>query len=88
MNSGKIAELSLRADSGIGQMYIEGSDGKVEIVPFENGPTCRALIDAFDCYAEPHSIDVSKVVGQEIEWDWDDMGMMLAWFRPKEACDV
>jgi hypothetical protein len=76
--------------SGIAQLAI----GRVEhgvpvierLVPCENTPTARALIAAFDCAGDGHSIDNSKIRGKEIVYVLDDMGL-LKYFKPAEECD-
>lgn len=80
---GTIQDISASWGSGIGTMMIKDRDtGAIESIPFENGPTCRALIAAFDCASPEHSIDVSKLKGQEITYVWDEFGIMLGGFTP------
>jgi hypothetical protein len=46
----------------------------------DNGPTGRALGDAFDAYGEGHTINNDAIAGQEIVWFEDELGLLLAGF--------
>lgn len=70
--------------SGIGVLLIEDSEtGQMEMVPCENGPTVRALESVFgDVIGAGHTVRANGgYVGQQIEWDYDDLGQVLGWFR-------
>lgn len=51
----------------------------------DNGPLARGLIAAFDAHGEDHSIDNSKLQGQDIVWAYDDIGLCIAGFTPYQA---
>jgi len=70
--------------SGIGVLLIQDDDGTVPQQVFcESGPTGRALIAAFDCAGEGHTIDNSKLKGQRVYYQVDTLGMLE--FFIKEA---
>ena len=73
--------------SGLGHLIIEDLEtGNMDFVPCDNGPTVRALESAFgNVIGDGHRVDENGGhVGQLIQWDWDDLGLMLGWFLPFE----
>lgn len=51
----------------------------------DNAPAIRAFDDAFGNVIVPqtHSFDPDAIIGKEIEWEVDDIGVML-WMNPIE----
>jgi hypothetical protein len=87
METGIIKGFSGNWNSGIGHLIIEDMEsGHKSAVPCENGPTVRALQSAFgDVIGDAHDIkNGGGHINQKIEWDYDDMGLMLGWFAPVE----
>jgi len=72
--------------SGLGYLLIQDAETQVvERVPCDNGPTVRALNSAFgNAIGEGHTVNQSGFVGQEVFWDYDDMGLTMAGFCPVE----
>lgn len=55
------------------------------LIPADNAPTIRALEAAFGgVIDEGHTFNPDAVIGKEIYFTWDDMGMTLAGFTPVE----
>ena len=86
MKTGIIRGFRGSWSSGIGLLMIQDSNtGEIESVPCENASTIRALDDCFG-----NIIEAGNVVSQarfelgdlEIDWDFDDLGIMLGWFSP------
>lgn len=91
MNRGIIKGFEGSWGSGIGHLVIEDSEtGAEERVPCENGPTVRALESAFgDVIGAGHNVESEGGhVGQEIYWDYDEMGLMLGGFTPVNTLEV
>lgn len=57
--------------------------GENVIVFADNAPAIRAFDEAFGNVIVPqtHSFDPDALIGREIEWDVDDVGVML-WMNP------
>ncbi len=79
---GKIVQFSGSHESGIAMLVIETDEG-IEHLYCDNGPTGRALGAMFDCIGEGHSIDNSKIQGQEILFTVNGMGMLESMGLPK-----
>lgn len=76
---GTIAGFRGTWGSGIAQLDLE--DGRS--IPCENAPTVRALAAAFpDVIGPGHTVNVEALKGIEIEYWYDDLGLMLGGFRP------
>ena len=86
IRKGKIVDFIGSWGSGIAQLTMEDSEtGKIEFVPCENGPTVRALEDAFGEVITPgHTANGNGYKGKEVFWAWDEMGLMMASFMPVE----
>ena len=90
-NHGIIRGFSGTWMSGMGYLHIEDMDtGVIEPVPCENGATVRALQACFgDVIGDAHDVDnKGGHIGQEIYWDYDDMGLMLGGFTPAYDWDL
>ena len=70
--------------SGLGYLDIEDSETKqVEAVPCDNASTVRALEAAFGNVITPgHTANGPGYKGQEIYWDYDEIGLVLGGFSP------
>ena len=78
MRRGTITGFSGHWLSGIGYLLVDGV-----AVPCENAPTVRALEGAFgDVIAEGHTVSQETIVGKEIYYSMDDMGLVLDGFTP------
>lgn len=86
IRKGKIVNFIGSWGSGMGQLVMEDFEtGEVEFVPCENGPTVRALEDAFGGVITPeHTANGDGYKGKEVFWQWDEMGLMMAGFMPVE----
>ena len=84
MKTGKIVSFNGSWGSGIASLSIEDSvTGLIEQVHCENGPTVRALASVFPgTIVEGHRVDVNRLKGEEIHWDYDEFGLVLGWFSP------
>ena len=82
MERATIKGLKASWGSGIATLVIEGPNGEPGMLHADNGPLIRALDACFGCIAPGHSVDVSKIVGQEIEYELDDMGLCVAYIQP------
>lgn len=88
INLGTIKHISLSWNSGLGHMVLESDDHCAHTVPFDNGPTCRALMSAYpDCAGEGHTINTSALIGKRLYWSWDDFGLCLGGFTPEEEAN-
>ena len=88
MEHGIIKEFHGSWGSGLGHLVIEDIEtGLVQGVPCDNGPTVRALESAFgEVIGDAHDVkNGGSHINQKIEWDYDDMGLMLGWFAPVEV---
>jgi hypothetical protein len=73
MKLSKITGFAGSWQSGVATIYLDD-----EPVPCENAPTVRALASMFpNVISQGHSIDVSSIIGKEVLWVYDDMGLML-----------
>ena len=64
--------------SGIGYLLVDGVG-----VACENAPTVRALDACFgDVIAEGHTVSQEAIIGKEIYYSMDDMGLVLGGFTP------
>lgn len=76
---GKIVAFWGHQGSGLANLIIETENGK-EIVCCDNAPTVRALNALFPGFiTDGHTVDNDVIKGQEIEYEMDDMGLVLAW---------
>lgn len=67
---------------GLITFHIQKDDGEMDIVHADNGPAVRALNAAFGgVILAGHRFDPSKVVGERIVYDVDDLGLMTG-FEP------
>lgn len=67
----------VKGNGSILELIIKLEDGRVERVLAENGPTVRALAGLFGRdIIRGHSLDVSRIKGQEISFDTDDLGIL------------
>jgi len=74
MTKSKITGFSGSWQSGIATLYLDPGGP----VPCDNAPTVRALASMFpNVISQGHSIDVSSIIGKEVLWVYDDMGLML-----------
>jgi hypothetical protein len=74
---GTIMSVSASWGSGLMALSIKKGDGKIEIVRGDNGPTVRALMNVFGSdIVRGHSLQVDRIVGQEIGYDTDDLGLL------------
>lgn len=81
---GVIEAVSGNWMSGLLTMVIGGV-----VVPCDNGATVRALDACFgNVIIEGHRFNPDAVIGKEIFWSYDDMGLTLGGFTPvEEASD-
>lgn len=80
MERGVIQGMHGSWGSGIATLMISGRP-----VHCDNGATVRALDAAFgDVITDGHCFDVSKIVGKEIYYSMDDMGLILECFTPAD----
>ena len=64
--------------SGLGYLLIDGVG-----VPCENAPTVRALDACFgDVIAPGHTVSQEAIIGREIYYSMDEMGLVLGGFTP------
>ena len=78
MRRGTITGFSGHWLSGIGYLLVDGVG-----VPCENAPTVRALDACFgDVIAEGHTVSQETIVGKEIYYSMDDLGLVLGGFTP------
>jgi len=75
---GRITGFSGSWGSGIATLYIDGMP-----IHCENAATVRALDACFDCIGENHTVCPGKLIGQEIEYTVDELGLLLG-FSPLE----
>lgn len=75
IEKGKIIAFQGSWSSGLATLLIETEEG-VQSVLCDNGPTARALISAFNCLGPGHTIDNSKLEGQEISFSVDFLGLL------------
>jgi len=68
--------------SGIATLVVEDHNGELGVLHADDGPLIRALDACFGCIVPGHGVDVSRVVGQEIEYELDDLGLCLTGFQP------
>lgn len=79
IHRGTISDLTGNPMSGIWMLHFE--DGSS--IPIESGSGVRALARAFG--AREGSGDLmDKIVGQTIDYVYDDMGLCMAGFNPVE----
>ena len=71
--------------SGLAFLQLDTDEGLVSI-PADNGPLARALRHMFgdEVYGEAHSINQAAIVGKQVVWDYDDMGLCLGYLAPAE----
>ena len=62
--------------NGIATLLVDG-----RAIYCDNAPTVRALDACFGCIADGHTIDVSLLIGQQIAYQVDDLGMLTS-FAP------
>lgn len=73
MKRGKITGFEGNWGSGMATLWVDGAP-----IPCDNAATVRALDAIFgDVIAPGHCVNTEALVGREILWDWDDMGLML-----------
>lgn len=83
MYTGVIEDFSGGWNSGIAILSL--TDGTH--VPCENGPTVRALNDAYPGFIrDGHTVDVSVIRGREIAYEMTEYGIM-AGFMPVEELE-
>lgn len=79
MMKGKITHGRCRWGSGLMELWLEDEDGTEVRVVCESSTTIRALNAAFH--------DANDIVGQWIEYELDEYGVMLG-FTPVEGPDA
>jgi hypothetical protein len=58
-------------------LHLEDAQGRVTRVNAENAPTVRALVGIFGSeIVRGHTLLVERVLGQEIGYDTDDLGLL------------
>ena len=73
--------------SGLGYLLIKGDDGEFRTLFCDNGPTVRALEDAFGNVISPaHIVNNEAIEGKRISYSIDWMGL-LEGFTPLEDYD-
>ena len=79
LQQGTIEGFSGSWGSGLGYLIISGTP-----VPCDNGPTVRALRDAFgdDVIARGHTANNDPITDQEVVYWLDDFGLVLGGFIP------
>ena len=84
MNKGIIKNFRGSWGSGIAILEIEDCKTKEIIeVPCENACTVRALDACFgDVITNGHTADGEGYKNKKIEWDWDELGLILGGFSP------
>ena len=84
MRRGTITGFSGHWLSGIGYLLVDGVG-----VPCENAPTVRALEGAFgDVIAEGHTVDQEAIIGRQIYYSMDDLGLVLGGFTPVDGPEM
>ena len=74
-----ITGLDASWNSGIATLRLQEAGG----ILCDNGQLIRALDAAFDIIRDGHCVDVSNMIGQEIYYKLDDLGLgMLEYFVP------
>lgn len=77
IHRGTIKEFKGGWVSGLASLVIEDENGDTTIVSGDSGPIGRALGAMFDAIGEGHTITHEKIVGQEVYYILDDMGLGL-----------
>ena len=78
---GEIESIGGQPMSGLLTMVIGG-----HVVHADNGPTIRALDAAFGgVIGAGHSFNSDAVIGKEVYWVFDDMGLTLGGFCPVDS---
>ncbi len=86
MNKGTIVGFRGSWSSGIAQLMVKDSKGKVKAIPCENTTTVRALDACYGGVIQSDRIANEKpFVGKRIFYEYDEMGLMLGGFAP--VCD-
>jgi len=83
VKKGVIRGFSGSWHSGIASLTVEHEDGTVVDIPCDNAYTVRALDAAFgDVITAGHSVNQESIVGEEIYYSYDEMGLLLGGFTP------
>ncbi len=82
---GTIIGFSGSWHSGFAFLEIDDEDEGAVTIPAESGPLGRALGGAFDAIGEGHTIDVSKIQGQEIYYSVASYGILEGFTPVDEA---
>ena len=76
VQQGIITDFRASFGSGIATLLVDG-----RAIYCDNGVTVRALDACFGCIADGHTVDVSQLIGQQIAYQVDDLGMLTS-FAP------
>jgi len=80
MRTGTIEGFGGSWGSGIAVIRIDG-----QTIPCENAPTVRALASFIPGVIGPgHTVNVKAIIGQEVAWEMDEMGLMLGAIGPAD----
>lgn len=84
MQRGTITGFRGSWGSGLGYLLIDDV-----AVPCDNAPTVRALDACFgDVIAEGHTVNQEAIIGKEIYYSMDDMGLVLGGFTPVDGPEM
>ena len=87
MRRGIIAGFRGSWMSGLATLVIRHEDGDLDIVPCDNAQTVRALEACLGGVIDrDHTVNMDAIMGKEIDYGMDDMGLVLGWIRPTEEC--
>jgi len=85
---GKVIGFGGSWGSGLGTLSIEDEEGYIHNIPCDNGPTVRALEDAFGNFiTENHTVDTKSIKGKKIFYEITDYGL-LAGFTPEDEATI
>lgn len=82
---GKITGYESSWGSGMATLIVELPSGEKTHVHADSGPLGRALGDMFDAYSPGHSINADKVIGHNVFFWMDEMGLTLGGLIPVET---
>jgi hypothetical protein len=76
--------IDAKARGGLLSLTIRGPDGTDTEALGDNGPTVRALMGIFGReIVRGHTLLVDRVIGQEIVYELDDLGLLVSIGEPE-----
>ena len=77
MKTATIISFGATPGSGLGRIVLDTESG-IEVVHCDLNPTVRLLDDMFPGFITGTSCDASIIIGQQISFDTDALGMLAA----------